>query len=56
MEVFTSGNTTAIEIDYSTPDNLRWVTVRYVSDTQVALNGQSNNAQLINIFGVKLTD
>ena len=51
-EIFTTYVVNKVEIDYSTNDALRWVGIQYVSDTQVAIMGHSNNAQHISIYGL----
>ena len=53
-EIFTTYAVNRVEIDYSTPEVLRWVGVQYVSDTQVAIMGSSNNAQHISIYGLNI--
>ena len=50
-EVFVSN---AVEVDYSNPDALRWVTAQYISDTQISVRGESNSAQRLKVLGVKI--
>lgn len=52
-EIFTTHVVNKVEIDYSTNEALRWVGIQYVSDTQVAIMGHSNNPQHISIYGLK---
>lgn len=51
-EIFTTYVVNKVEIDYSTNETLRWVGIQYVSDTQAAIMGHSNNSQHISIYGL----
>ena len=54
MDVFANGPINSVEIDYNNANANRWVSVKYVSDTQIGVFGESNATQRLYLFGIKL--
>lgn len=51
--LFITGNYN-IEIDYSTPDDIRWATFKYQSNTQIYINGTANDVRKVAVYGMKI--